>query len=339
VSRFDHGASCSCCHDDKQPSPLDKFAALFATKDEKAAVKNDRLMAEFEKTMQKAGQDEIDALGTVDSYEAASKALMERYNKQPLDQIAHLIDEVRYAAQGIGVGKMANDSKNRFPEPTEANVLDDIHGFINKAVANGEAFGTFRAGMLDIMAKTDWYGKAGKTAEDTAYINWRIKIIYNTNMRTAYAAARYREQLENAEDRPIWVYISKLHGKNRRQEHILLNNKAFRYDDPFWNTYYPLNGWGCQCRVTTKSEHGAERDGVKVLQSGADGNPPAISGEDWSKFDPTWKYNPGRESLAPNFDKYDNLKKYPTSKDEKPVLTQVMARYQTDMNKTRMTQG
>jgi phage gp29-like protein len=110
ASRFDHGASCSCCHDDKPPSPLDKFVALFATKDEKAAVKNDRLMAEFEELMQKAGQDEInslvegfvDALGTVDSYEAASKALMERYNKQPLDQIAHLIDEVRYAAQEIG---------------------------------------------------------------------------------------------------------------------------------------------------------------------------------------------------------------------------------------------
>jgi uncharacterized protein with gpF-like domain len=78
-------------------------------------------------------------------------------------------------------------------------------------------------------------------------------------MRIAYAAARYREQLENAKSRPIWVYLSKIHGKNRRQEHIALHNKAFRYDDPFWNTYYPPNGWGCQCRVTTKSEHGAGR--------------------------------------------------------------------------------
>jgi hypothetical protein len=103
-------APCACCHADKQPGLLDKFAALFASKEDKAAVKDERLLTEFEEAMLKAGQDEInalvegfvDALGTVDNYEAASKALMERYGKQPLDQFAHLIDEVRYAAQGIG---------------------------------------------------------------------------------------------------------------------------------------------------------------------------------------------------------------------------------------------
>ena len=106
---------------------------------------------------------------------------------------------------------MAENSKNnRFPEPTEAkrfleqkinvktdawdelkwgehshaftvahsvgaNVLDDIHSLINKAMANGESLETFRAGMLEAMARTGWYGKAGKTAKDESYINWRIK--------------------------------------------------------------------------------------------------------------------------------------------------------------------
>jgi hypothetical protein len=60
---------------------------------------------------------------------------------------------------------------------------------------------------------------------------------------------------------------------------------------------------------------------------------------DWDAFDPTWQYNPGRDALAPNFGKFERLKTYPTSKDEKPVLNQVMARYQQDMNGTRMTQG
>jgi hypothetical protein len=127
------------------------------------------------------------------------------------------------------------------------------------------------------------------------------------------------------------VYLSKLHGKNRRQEHIALHNKAFRYDDPFWNTYYPPNGWGCQCRVTTKSEHGAERDGVKVLQSDADGNPPAISGADWDAFDPTWQYNPALEALAPNFSKYTNL--------PKESIKQIYGAYHQSMNGTRLTEG
>ncbi|MDR2446066.1 MAG: phage head morphogenesis protein [Treponema sp.] len=87
--------------------------------------------------------------------------------------------------------------------------------------------------------------------------------MYETNMRTAYMQAQYRKQLQGAELRPIWMYQSQLAGKNRRREHIALHGKAYRYDDPFWDTCYPPNGWGCQCYVTTKSEAGAERDGIK----------------------------------------------------------------------------
>jgi phage gp29-like protein len=101
---------CPCCHGEKHLGLLDKFAVLFASTVEKQAVKDERLMAEFEELMLKAGQDEIDALvencvdalGTVDGYEAASSALVEQYGKQSLDRFAHLIDEVRYAAQGVG---------------------------------------------------------------------------------------------------------------------------------------------------------------------------------------------------------------------------------------------
>jgi hypothetical protein len=256
---------------------------------------------------------------------------------------------------------------NRFPEPTEAkrflkrklnietdswdelkwgehshaftvahsvraNILDDIHGLINKAIGNGESFETFRKGMLETMTKTGWYGKAGKTAEDKVYINWRIRIMYDTNMRTAYSASRYREQLENASDRPIWVYLSKVQGKNRRQEHIFLHNKAFRYDDPFWNNYYPPNGWGCQCRVTTKSEHGAERDGIKILKSDANGKLPEISGMDWDTFDPTWQYNPALEALSPSFERYKHL-------EQAGELETVRARFRADMEKIKMTVG
>jgi hypothetical protein len=128
------------------------------------------------------------------------------------------------------------------------------------------------------------------------------------------------------------VYLSKIHGENRRQEHILLHNKAFRYDDPFWNTYYPPNGWGCQCRVTTKSEHGAVRDGVEVLQSDSDGNPPAISGMGWGAFDPTWQYNPALEALAPNFGKYKHLK-------GTGELVTVRERFRADIEKIKMSLG
>jgi uncharacterized protein with gpF-like domain len=204
----------------------------------------------------------------------------------------------------------------------EANILDDIHGLLNKAIASGESYETWRKGMLEAMDKKGWYGGNGHTKDDTKYINWRLRVIYDTNMRTAYSAARYRKQLQDAEGRPVWVYKSKVFGDNRRQEHVALHDKAFRYDSPFWDTRYPPNGWGCQCYVTTKSEAGAEREGIKVDDSAQETLP---------DIDETWAYNPGREALAANFSKYGNL--------PKETLTQIYARYHRDMSDTRLTEG
>jgi hypothetical protein len=226
----------------------------------------------------------------------------------------------------------------------EAGIVDDIHGLLKKAMAGGESYGTFRKGMLQLMADKGWYGRSDKGPEDKDYINWRIRTIYDTNMKTAFSAARERKQDEIAEGRPIWVYKSKLVGDNRRAEHVALHDAAFRHDDPFWDENYPPNGWGCDCTVVTKSVSGAERDKIKVHESGPDGNPPPMTDRqgnpiDWNKFTPeTWKYNPGREAMAPNFKKYTNLANY-RMEDGKSALRHVVDRYREDMDGTRMTGG
>jgi hypothetical protein len=109
ASRFNHASPRACCPADK-PRLLDKFASLFASKEDKAALKDERLMGEFGETMLSAGQEEInalvegfaDALGTVNNLEDISAALLKQYRSQSSDTLAHLIDEVRYASQGIG---------------------------------------------------------------------------------------------------------------------------------------------------------------------------------------------------------------------------------------------
>jgi SPP1 gp7 family putative phage head morphogenesis protein len=112
------------------------------------------------------------------------------------------------------------------------------------------------------MAEKGWYGGDGHKADEKKYINWRARLMYDTNMKTAYAQAHYRKQLQGSELRPVWVYRSKLVGDNRRADHIALHGRAFRYDDSFWDTYYPPNGWGCECYVTTESEAGGGERGA-----------------------------------------------------------------------------
>ena len=225
-----------------------------------------------------------------------------------------------------------------------AAVLNDIFGLLNKAMANGESFNTFKKEMHGLMEDKGWYGRSDKGPNDKDYINWRIGLMYHINMKTAYEAGRYRQQVRGAEMRPIWEYISKLVGKNRREDHITLHGKAFRFDDPFWNENRPPNGWGCECSVVTLSESGAEREGVEILKSDADGNPPALvdrngNAVDWNKFAPQeWKYNPGQESLAPNFSGYSNLANYRMD-DGRTALEHVIKNYRQDMDNTRMTSG
>lgn len=225
-----------------------------------------------------------------------------------------------------------------------AAVLNDIFGMLNEAMEKGESFDTFRKGMREMMERKGWYGRGDKGPDDKEYINWRTQLIYHVNMRTAYEAGRYRQQLRGAELRPIWKYISLLAGSNRRQEHVALHGKAFRYDDPFWDTNRPPNGWGCECSVVTLSESGAEREAVEILKSDADGNPPALTDRngnavDWKKFTPeTWRYNPGREALAPNFRSYKNLAGIKMD-DGRSALSHVAERYRQDMDGSRLTQG
>jgi hypothetical protein len=74
--------------------------------------------------------------------------------------------------------------------------------------------------------------------------------------------------------------------------------------------------------VTTKSEDGAERDGITVGDS---------TKETLPEIDETWAYNAGREALAPNFNKYKN--------PPPDAVKQIYAKYHEDMNNTRMRGG
>jgi len=117
---------------------------------------------------------------------------------------------------------------------------------------------------LRLMRRGWW----GRRASDGRMLgsHRRLKTIYRTNKSSAYNAGRYREQKRRAESRPYWQYIAVLDAKTRDQ-HRALNDKVFRHDDPFWDYFYPPNGYNCRCRVRTLSERKLKREGLKVESS------------------------------------------------------------------------
>ena len=52
-----------------------------------------------------------------------------------------------------------------------------------------------------------------------------------------------------------------------RPEHAMLNGLVYRYDDPFWQSFYPPNGWRCRCRVVALSDYNVQKKNRTVSSS------------------------------------------------------------------------
>lgn len=129
-------------------------------------------------------------------------------------------------------------------------------------------------------------------------------------------AGRYKEMMDNVDDRPYWQYVAVMDSRTR-PAHAALNGKVFRYDDPFWDTHYPPLGFRCRCRVRALSEKNikdrrnivsdstgklTEKD---VLVSKKTGELATVTVYDdpftGEKISPDvgWNYNPGKEWMQP----------------------------------------
>lgn len=210
------------------------------------------------------------------------------------------------------------------------DIAEQIFGFMNEALENGESFGDFKKNMLPMMQKSGWYGRDEITAKDKDYINWRLRIMYDTNMSTAYAAGHYRQQMRGAEGRPYLVY-KQVQRPSKRDEHEKLHNTAYPVDHLFWDEYYPPNGYRCGCYAVSISES-QYRNGP--YKKGA-------SGQDLADFkksiDEKWRYNPGQEVFAPSVKRYGNLRNIQMN-DGRSAYQHVRESYRKEMSGFSLTQ-
>lgn len=137
---------------------------------------------------------------------------------------------------------------------TQVDVLKDIRESLQKSLNEGMTYKQFQKDIIPKLQAKGWYEKKivtnpeGKEKRVDLSAPWRLKTIYRTNIQTAYMTGRYKEQLANVDIMPYWEYVAILDSHTRPQ-HKALNGKILRYDDPFWDSFYPPNGWGCRCRV------------------------------------------------------------------------------------------
>ena len=177
----------------------------------------------------------------------------------------------------------------------KADLLVDLRGAVDAALADGESIGQFRKRFDEIVDTHGWQYRGPR--------KWRTDVIYSTNIRTAYHAGRWRQQQRIKSRRPFLQYK---HGESRqpRETHLAWHDMVLSADDTFWDTHYPPNGWGCKCRVRSLGPRDLDRMGI----SGPDPSP-QIETYEWTDrvtgetksipvgIDPGWEYNPGKAAI------------------------------------------
>lgn len=79
----------------------------------------------------------------------------------------------------------------------------------------------------------------------------------NTAVAGGQMASRWVEFERNRDIAPLLEYSTV--GDNKvRAAHALLDGVRKPVDDPFWNRYYPPNGWNCRCDVIAVPDKNAE---------------------------------------------------------------------------------
>lgn len=137
---------------------------------------------------------------------------------------------------------------------TDMTMLEELQAAIIGAGYNRKSF----ASDFDrLVEKYGWSYNGGR--------EWRIRTIFETNIRTSYMAGRLRQMRDPdvVKVRPYWQYR---HAETRvpmspREEHVRWDNMVLAWDDPWWDVYFPPNDWQCSCGVRTLSRGDLRRMG------------------------------------------------------------------------------
>ncbi|HFH0479901.1 TPA: phage minor head protein [Salmonella enterica subsp. enterica serovar Aberdeen] len=151
------------------------------------------------------------------------------------------------------------------------DVLTTIQEEVSRALSQGVSQQEFIDTLAPRLKKLGWWGKqivvdsAGNAETVQLGSPRRLALIYNVNTRVAYNVGRYAQLMNSTDTHPFWQYVAVMDSRTR-PSHAALNGLVFRYDDPFWKTHYPPNGWNCRCRVRALSQARMDALGLKATQ-------------------------------------------------------------------------
>ena len=128
------------------------------------------------------------------------------------------------------------------------DMLTAMHQSIDNALATGQSIKAWKKEVRELFTAKGWNQLQG----------FRLDNIFRTNIQTAYSVGRYRQMTRVKDSRPYWRY-SAINDSRTRPTHAALHGRVVRADAPFWDMFYPPNGYRCRCTVTSLSDRDMKR--------------------------------------------------------------------------------
>lgn len=199
------------------------------------------------------------------------------------------------------------------------DIAAQIHGALYESLKNGTSFEKFRDDVVGRLKQHDW-----QLLKDGDIVNantgevggkgitrHRLETIFRTQMQSAYMAGHW-QALEDGRNSAPWLQYSAILDSRTRQSHAAAHGAVYHIDDPFWNYFYPPNGFNCRCTVRAFSDRDLKRrnllpqkaqleDTEVVVNRKGDTRPAkAVKLADGSRFytDAGFQNNVGKSHLA-----------------------------------------
>lgn len=187
----------------------------------------------------------------------------------------------------------------------ESTISDAMAESLRESVGVFSGFKTFHemkeaAGMLLDEAGNikpfEQYYKDIQTLNDT-YNKFYLKAEYDFTVSSSTMAARWEEQQDDGDGRYLLQYRTA--GDNKvRKAHRELEGITLPSSDPFWDKYYPPNGWRCRCTVAKVR---AAKYPVTDSRQAVDAAEKATAGKHAEMF----RFNPGKQrAVYPAYNSY-----------------------------------
>lgn len=189
----------------------------------------------------------------------------------------------------------------------ELDLLEAMKAEVQRAMDEGLPLAAFQKNWRANPRLADWWGKREMTDPLTGEVKEvqlgsprRLRTIYNANIRSARAAGQW-ERIQRT--REAFPYLEYRTGPSERHRPHHLNKAGLilPVDSPFWDEWFPPNGWGCKCWVRQVTKAEAARRGVSATPDVRDQLVPnERSGETRLVpvgIDTGWQRNPGQLRL------------------------------------------